>query len=469
LVASDAELSYQRLPEPVVRVLRVLAEAGYEAALVGGVVRDRLRGGEIANEQEWDAATSARPEEVAALLAGATWENRFGTVTVVGTPMVEITSYRTEGGYRDRRRPDDVRFGASLAEDLARRDFTINAMAWIPIDLDAGRGRVVDPFDGVGDLRAGVLRTVGEPRERFDEDALRLIRAARFAGRFGLAIDPATEAAIRDLAPTLASVSAERLRDELLRILDDVKPSRALRLLERLELLAVILPEVAALRGVPQSKAVPGDALDHTLAAVDSARTGDRAARLAVLLHDIGKASTRAGGHFIGHERVGAEQAALALHRLRVPRSLVADVVQAIGQHMYAYDASWTDAAVRRFIRRVGEPRLPLLFSLRRADNAASGAGDAGEQNQAELERRVAAQLSSSPDLLMRHRLAIDGNDLQEALGIEPGPRIGRLLDALTEAVLDDPSRNRRDLLLDLARELDAQPVTGRTATDADG
>src|SRR5688500_17416918 len=289
--------------------------------------------------------------------------------------MVEITSYRTEGGYRDRRRPDDVRFGASLSEDLARRDFTINAMAWIPTDLEAGRGRVVDPFGGERDLRAGLLRTVGEPRERFDEDALRLIRAARFAGRFGLAIDPPTEAAIRDLAPTLATVSAERMRDELLRILDDAMPSRALRLLERLDLLPLLLPELAALRGVPQSKAVPGDALDHTLAAVDAAPAGHRPARLAALLHDIGKASTQAGGHFIGHERVGAEQAAAVLHRLRVPRSTVADVMHAIEQHMYAYDASWTDAAVRRFIRRVGEPRLPLLFALRRADNAASGAG----------------------------------------------------------------------------------------------
>ncbi|HEX7197202.1 MAG TPA: HD domain-containing protein [Candidatus Limnocylindria bacterium] len=468
-MAPQPELTYERLPEPVVGVLRALVAAGHEAALVGGVVRDRMRGVEISRDQEWDAATSARPEEVAALLPGATWENRFGTVTVVGAPMVEITSYRTEGGYRDRRRPDEVRFGASLEEDLARRDFTINAMAWVPIALEAGRGRVVDPFGGMRDLRGGVLRTVGDPRERFGEDALRLLRAARFAGRFRLVIDPPTEAAIRELAPTLASVSAERLRDELLRILADAIPSRALRLLEQLELLPLVLPELAELRGVPQSKAVPGDALDHALAAVDAAPADDRAARLASLLHDIGKASTGAGGHFIGHERVGAEQAAAALRRLRVPRGLAADVVHAIEQHMYAYDSTWTDAAVRRFIRRVGEPHLRLLFALRRADNAASGAGDAGDENQAELEGRIAAELSGSPDLLVRHRLAIDGNDLQRALGIEPGPRIGRLMDGLTEAVLDDPSRNRPELLVELAREMDAQTVTERTATDADG
>jgi tRNA nucleotidyltransferase (CCA-adding enzyme) len=468
-LASDRELIFVDLPQPVVRVLRTLGDAGHEAVLVGGVVRDRLRGDLLRELDNWDAATSAAPEEVAALLPDATWENRFGTVTLVGRPAVEITSYRTEGAYRDRRRPDEVRFGASLEQDLARRDFTINAMAWMPIDLAAGRGRVVDPFDGTRDLEAGVLRTVGEARDRFDEDALRLVRAARFAGRFGLAIEPATEAALRELAPTVTTVSAERIRDELLRILDDAAPSRALRILEALDLLPLILPELAALRGVPQAKVVPGDALDHVLASVDAAPAADRALRLAALLHDVGKATTLADGHFIGHDRVGAELAAGALHRIRMPGALAAPAVGAIRHHMYAYDASWTDAAVRRFIRRVGEPRLPLLFALRRADNAASGVGPAGEESQAELERRIGLELARSPDLLIRNRLAIDGNDIQRELGIEPGPRIGAILDRLMELVLDDPARNRRDELLPLARQLDGQAVTERTGAGADG
>ena len=468
-MASDRELIFVDLPQPVVRVLRTLGDAGHEAVLVGGVVRDRLAGDRGRALDDWDAATSGRPEQVAALFPDATWENRFGTVTLLGHPTVEITSYRTEGGYRDRRRPDEVRFGASLGDDLARRDFTINAMAWVPTDLDAGRGRVVDPFGGARDLEAGLLRTVGEPAERFDEDALRLVRAARFAGRFGLAIDPATEAAIRELAPTVMTVSAERIRDELLRILDDAVPSRALRLLEELGLLLLILPEVAALRGVPQSKIVPGDALDHVLASVDAAPAGDPALRLAALLHDVGKATTLADGHFIGHDRVGADLAAGALHRLRVPGAVAAPAVGAIRHHMYAYDDSWTDAAVRRFIRRVGEPRMPLLFALRRADNVASGVGLAGEANQAELERRIAIELARSPDLLIRNRLAIDGHDLQRELGIERGPRIGRILDRLMEAMLDDPSRNRRDELLALARQVDSQPVPGRTRAGTDG
>ena len=446
------ELLFPDLPERVVRVLATLRDAGHEVALVGGVVRDRLLGLEHAGE--WDAATSARPEEVVALFEGATWENRFGTVTIGANPRVEITSYRAEGTYRDRRRPDEVRFGVSLTEDLARRDFTINAMAWLPLDLDARRGIVVDPFGGQEDLDARILRAVGEPRERFAEDVLRLIRAARFAGRLDLAIDPATEVAIRELAPTVVTVSAERVRDELLRILArDPTPSRAIELLERLGLLNVILPEVAALRGVPQAKAVPGDALDHSLRAVDAAPAGKPPAeRLAALLHDLGKAETLRAGHFIGHEKVSARLASEVLRRLRVPRALSERVIGAVRHHMYAYDPSWTDAAVRRFVRRLERVDRKLLFALHRADNVASGVGPEGEANQAELEARIAEQVAAEPDLLVERRLALDGHDLQRELGMTPGPEIGAVLDRLTEIVLEDPSQNRRDVLLDHAR-----------------
>ena len=446
------ELVYPSVPDRVSHVLRTLADAGHEVALVGGVVRDRLLG--LDHRGDWDGATAARPEEVVALFEGATWENRFGTVTIGADPAVELTSYRAEGAYRDRRRPDEVRFGVSLTEDLARRDFTINAMAWLPIDLDAGRGRLVDPHGGQSDLEARLLRAVGDPRERFAEDALRLIRAARFAGRFDLAIETATEAAIREQAATVRHVSAERVRDELLRILDrDPTPSRALTLLERLGLLVVVLPEVAALRGIPQAKAVPGDALDHSLRAVDAAQASEPPVlRLAALLHDIGKARTLHDGHFIGHERVSAEMAAEVLRRLRVPRALSERIVGVVRHHMYDYEPAWTDAAVRRFVRRLGEVDRELLFDLRRADNAASGVGPAGDENQAELEARIAAQVSAEPELLVDHRLAIDGYDLQRELGLEPGPEIGAVLDRLTELVLDDPSQNRRDLLLAHAR-----------------
>lgn len=444
----DRELTFEVLPEPVVRVLSTIADAGHEVALVGGCVRDRLLGIPVV---DWDAATSARPEEVAALFEDATWENRFGTVTIGRSPAVEVTSYRAEAGYRDQRRPDDVRFGISLTDDLARRDFTVNAMAWLPTDLAAGKGLVLDPVGGAADLADRLLKTVGDPRQRFGEDALRLMRAARFAGRFEMAIEAETEAAIVELAPTVATVSSERVRDELLRILRlDPRPSRALVALERLGLLKVILPELAALRGIPQAKAVPGDALDHTLRAVDAARVE---ARLAALLHDLGKATTLADGHFIGHDKVGADVAATVLARLRVPSSLAARTVGAVREHMYAYDDAWTDAAVRRFIRRTAYVDRALLFALRRADNAASGVGSNGEENQAELEARIARELERQPELLLHRRLAIDGHDLQRELGLEPGPEIGAVLDRLIEAVLDDPALNEASTLLELARQ----------------
>jgi len=456
-VPPPPELVIPDLPAPVRDVLAALAAAGHEAALVGGSVRDRLLG--LPHPGDWDVATAARPEEVAALFPGATWENRFGTVTVGRHPAVEVTSYRTEGGYRDRRRPDEVRFGVSLADDLARRDFTINAVAWMPEDLASGRGRVVDLHGGAADLQARVLRTVGDPRDRFGEDALRLIRAVRFASRFDLGLDPATEEAIVELAPTVAAVSGERVRDEIGRILRlDDTPSRAFATLERVGLLEVILPELAALRGIPQAKAVPGDALDHTLAAVDAAPVDDEAdMRWTALLHDLGKATTLADGHFIGHESVGADLARKVMERLRMPRGRTDRIAGAIEMHMYNYEPGWTDAAVRRFIRRTDVVDRELLFALRRADNAASGAGRAGEENQGELERRVAAALEEEPELLRHRRLAVDGNDLQAELGLAPGPEVGRILGRLADHALDDPSVNRRPTLLALAREIAAE------------
>lgn len=450
-MAPDRELVIGDIPSDVAGVLQTLGAAGHEAVLVGGCVRDSLLGVAIA---DWDAATSARPQEVAELFGQATWENRFGTVTVHGTPDVEVTSYRAESAYRDLRRPDDVRFGVSLADDLARRDFTINAMAWLPLDLPHGRGRLIDSFDGQADLDARILRAVGDPRQRFAEDALRLVRAARLAGRFDLDIEPATRAAIVEMAPGAASVSGERLGDELLRMLGDPVPSRAVGWLERLGLLVVILPELAALRGVAQHKRVAGDALDHTLRAVDVAPPdGPRDLRLATLLHDLGKATTGRDGHFLGHAAVGAGLAGDVLRRLRFGRERADRIIAVIEHHMYDYRPEWTDAAVRRFIRRTHRTDRELLFALRRADAVGSGeAHGVADAWQAEIESRVAAELAGQPELLMHRRLAIDGDDLQRELGLEPGPQIGALLERLTELVLDDPTRNERTTLLELAR-----------------
>lgn len=460
-MADARELTIEDLPQTVVDVLSTLTDAGHDAVLVGGAIRDRLLGVEHA---DWDAATSAHPEEVAGLLPGSAWANRFGTVTAVGSPSVEVTSFRSEGPYADARRPEHVAFGVPLEADLARRDFTINAIAWRPTDLAARRGVLVDPFDGQGDLERRVLRAVGDPRERFAEDALRLIRGPRLASRYGLSIEPATEAAIIELADSVAGLSGERVRDELLRMLAlDERPSRALALLERLGMLSVILPELSALRGVPQSKRVPGDALDHTLLAVDAAPPEDPDLRLATLLHDLGKATTLRDGHFIGHEEVGADLAAVVLDRLRMPRARISRIVGVVRHHMYAYEATWTDAAVRRFIRRLGDTDRDLLFALRRADDRASGIGPGGEAIQAELERRIATELEREPGLLVHRRLAIDGDDLQRELGMAPGPELGALLEHLTELVLEEPARNEPATLLELARA--ARSVPGRTAS----
>jgi tRNA nucleotidyltransferase (CCA-adding enzyme) len=439
------------LPAAVAAVLHGLRQGGDEAVLVGGCVRDLVHGEQPA---DWDVATSAPPETVAGRFPGATWENPFGTVTVLdpgGGRGIEVTTYRVEAGYRDQRRPDEVRWGRSLADDLARRDFTINAMAWLPDDLAAGTGRLVDPFGGAADLEAGLLRAVGDPDARFGEDALRLLRAVRLATRFGLRLDPATEVAIRVHAPEAAGLSGERVRDELMRILAGATPpSGAFELMERLRLLAALLPELAALRGIPQAKPLAGDALDHSLRTADALPASDPVLRLAGLLHDVGKATTLADGHFLHHDRDGALVAEQVLLRLRAPRAEVTRVGRLVRHHMFAYTHEWTDAAVRRFVRRVGVDLLPDLFALRAADDVASGVEEP-PTGWRELRERVAAVAG---DPLEAGHLAISGDDLIAELGIAPGPPIGRLLAALLEAVLEDPGLNSRDRLLELARAM---------------
>ncbi|MBA3689138.1 MAG: CCA tRNA nucleotidyltransferase [Chloroflexi bacterium] len=439
------------LPPALAAVLDALRHGGDEAVLVGGSVRDLVRGDKPA---DWDVATSAPPETVAALFPGATWENPFGTVTVrdpAGGRGIEVTTYRVEVGYRDQRRPDEVRWGRLLADDLARRDFTINAMAWLPDETADGSGRLVDPYGGAGDLEAGLLRAVGDPDERFNEDALRLLRAVRLATRFELRIDPPTEVAIRANAPKAAGLSGERVRDELTRILAGAAPpSHAFGLMERLGLLEVLLPELVALRGVLQAKRLEGDALDHSLRTADALPATDPVLRLAGLLHDLGKATTLADGHFLHHDRDGAVLAELVLQRLRAPRAEVTRVGRLVRHHMFAYTPDWTDAAVRRFVRRVGVDLLPDLFALRAADDVASGVEEPPGGWRV-LRERVAAVAN---DPLEAQQLAMTGDDLVAQLQIPPGPAIGRLLAALLDAVLEDPTLNSREQLLALARAM---------------
>ena len=437
----------EAVPAAVVDLLNALWASGHAAYVVGGSLRDTVLGRPA---YDWDLATDALPEETLEVFPDAAYENAFGTVAVRGDgPEYQITTFRSDHDYADFRRPHRVEFGVSLDADLARRDFTVNAMAWgaQPGDPPA----LHDPFDGARDVGARLLRAVGEPRARFEEDALRMLRAVRLATTLGFAIEAATLAAIRAAAPLAAHLSGERIATELGKILGADRPSVGLRLLAETGLLDAVLPELAAQAGVPQNK-VPGEDLwDHTVRTVDAA-PNHPIVRLAALLHDVGKPSTQADGHFYGHETEGAEQARALLERLHEPRLVTDRVTHLVRQHMFRYEPSWTDSAVRRFIGKVGRDALDELFALREADNEGSGLDRTADALD-ELRARVAAELEAGP-VLDRSALAIDGDDLMAELGLRPGRTLGRVLDGLLQRVIDDPSLNEAPTLLLLARDL---------------
>ena len=435
------------VPADVGELLRELWAAGHAAWVVGGSLRDLLLGRQAT---DWDLATDALPDETREVFPDSVYENLFGTVAVRrGGTDYEITTLRSDHDYADFRRPHRVEFGASLEADLARRDFTVNAIAW---GAEAGDPPdLVDPFDGLSDLRGRLLRAVGEPAARFEEDALRMIRAVRLAASLDFEIEAATLGAIAERAHLVGHLSGERIAAELGKVLATDKPSVGLRLLESTGLLRHISPDLAAQRGVPQNK-VPGEDLwDHTVRCVDAA-TPNPIVRLAALVHDIGKPATQADGHFRGHEVLGAQQATDLLERLHEPRRVVERVAHLVRHHMFRYEANWTDAALRRFIAKVTPDAIDELFALREADNAGSGLPRTADGLD-ELRRRIREELDRGP-ILDRSALRIDGDDLIRELGMEPGPRLGRVLDALLERVIEDPSLNDAPTLLLLAREL---------------
>jgi putative nucleotidyltransferase with HDIG domain len=413
---------------------------------VGGSLRDVLLGRAPA---DWDLTTDARPERVQALFPGSLYENRFGTVVVrQGGAQYEITTFRRDATYSDFRHPDAVEFGDSIEQDLARRDFTVNAMAW------GGKPGTppayVDPFGGAADLERRLLRTVGDPDERFREDALRMVRAVRLAATLEFEVEAGTLAAIGRGSNLVGHVSGERLLAELLKLLGAGRPSVGLRLMADTGLLGVIAPDLARQRGLSQNKIAGEDLWAHTLRTVDAA-PNRQVVRLAALLHDAGKPDTLADGHFHGHESVGAAMARDLLARLHAPRLLQERVAHLVMHHMFAYRPDWSDAAVRRFIRKVGPACVSDLLALRAADNEGSGqAADAGHLT--ELGSRIAIELASDA-VLSRRELAVDGDDLMTELGLPQGRILGRLLDDLTERVVAEPALNDRAILLDLARQ----------------
>ena len=367
--------------------------------------------------------------------------------------VYEITTFRSDHEYADFRRPHRVEFGDLIELDLARRDFTFNAMAW------GGRAGdppgFLDPYGGLADVEARVLRAVGEPRARFEEDALRMVRAVRLAATLEFGIEASTLAAIGARSALVAHLSGERIAAELDKLLAAPLPSVGLRLMSETGLLAPISAELAAQRGIPQNKVPDEDLWDHTLRTVDAAPAGRPVGRLAALLHDIGKPATFAEGHFLGHDAVGARLAGLFLDRLRSPRAVRERVVALVGLHMFSYEPNWSDAAVRRFIGRMGalgDSALDELLALREADNVGSGLPpEAGGLDA--LRARIAAELAADV-VLDRRGLVVDGADLISELGLSQGPLLGRILDALLERVIVDPALNERPTLLLLAQAM---------------
>ena len=439
------------VPKDVERVVDTLIAKGFEAFVVGGCVRDALRG---VDPQDWDVATSARPEEIQRLFTRSLYTNRFGTVVVSsGAHEIEVTTYRVDAGYADHRRPEAVAFTESLHEDLARRDFTMNAMAWRPTPSG---GELVDPFDGRADLEAKLVRAVGDPAERFTEDALRMLRAVRFATVLRMRIEPRTADATQANAGLAATLSGERIQQELNKILLAGRPSTGIRLLSDLGLLAVLCPELEVCKTIPQDKAVAQDVFEHSLITVD-ATPPDLVLRLAGLFHDVGKPETFADGHFHQHEFVGEAITRRVLKRWKYPKDRVAAVTHLIRHHMFWYQADWTGSAVRRFIRKVGLDVIPDLFALRRADNIGSGMRAPRMYALEDLWTRVQGEIERST-AFSPHDLEVDGSDVMRELGIGPGPEVGRVIALVFERVLDDPDLNARDRLLPLIREIGATP-----------
>lgn len=447
------------VPQAVLLVCGELQEDGHQAFVVGGAPRDILLGRPV---HDWDVATSATPEQVqAAFRRTVPTGLKHGTVTVLiktdwseTEEHIEVTTFRGDQGGEDGRHPDSVVFVKTAEEDLARRDFTMNALA-----MDATTGAMVDPFGGRKDIERRVIRAVGDPNARFAEDGLRVMRAVRFAATLGFELDPATKAAIPAALPTFRKVSAERIRDELVKMLAAPKPSVGVELMRETGLLAEVLPELLPLVGMEQNHFHAFDGWQHTMVALDAAAPD---VRFAALIHDVGKPRTRepkedAPGEFSfhGHDAISAQMADEIMRRLKFSneeREFVCNLVQ----HHMAFvrqRSAWTPSAVRRFIRKVGAENMEPLLRLRAADIAGNGIPSrTHEEETSELRAKIDAEMSK-PLVTKARGLAVSGKDIMEVLGCKPGPVVGKVLRALEERVLDDPDLNAAARLREMIPE----------------
>lgn len=429
----------QQIPPVVLDISRRLMGKGYQAFIVGGALRDSLLGQQA---QDWDVATDARPEDIHELFSDMTrFDLKHGTVTLVFRKRhCEVTTYRGSGGY-----------GASIEGDLSHRDFTFNAMAY-----DITNKRIIDPFGGKEDMTRNVVRAVLNPIERYKEDPLRMMRAIRFSLQLGYSIEPDTLMAIHFMARAIDRVAQERVRDEFLRILTVKKPSVGFSLMRKTGLLKGILPELLEGYRKRQNNYHKYTIYRHTMETVDSIEN-DPLLRLSALFHDVAKPRVRkkADGRwrFFGHAEASAELTKEIMLRLRFSNEWIDRVTHLVAHHMFDYKKELSDKAVRRFIKRIGKGNIDDIIRLRKADDLAHGPGRIDENEIEGFRSRVNAQIKKSYPLSISD-LTVDGNDVMIVLGLETGPKVGKVLNRLLEVVIEKPEHNQRDKLMEILKDM---------------
>lgn len=449
------------IPPVVLKTAKTLENKGFTAYVVGGSLRDLLLG---RTPKDWDLATNAKPAEIEASFPKTFYNNSFGTVTVVNEEEtdetlknIEITPFRLEGKYSDFRHPDEVTFSEHIEDDLKRRDFTINAIAY-----RTETGEWLDPFGGIKDLKDNLLRAVGEAEERFNEDPLRIMRAARLATELNLKIEEETEQALKKMAPLLDKIAQERIRDEFTALLMSKEPMKGLKLLIELGIMPYVIRETLEGVGVEQNGDHIYDVWEHTVRVVQHAADRDWPlhVRLAALFHDIGKPATRRFSEekkdytFYGHEVVGARMAKKIMERLKFPVKLTETVEKLVRNHMFFSDIDKiTLSAVRRIVAKVGEENVWDLMKVRACDRIGMGRPKEAPYRLRKYESMIEEAMRAPTSVGM---LKIDGGDVIRETGEKPGPRIGFILHALLEEVLDNPDLNTKETLLEKAKELAA-------------
>lgn len=456
------------LKEEVLNIYKKIKETGFEVFFVGGCVRNTLLGKAI---KDWDLTTNATPIQIQAIFQDSFYDNQFGTV---GIPFkkegekpdletknyIEITTFRKEKGYKDLRHPESIEWGKSIEDDLSRRDFTINAIA---LKLTTKDQRLttefIDPFNGQNDLKNKLIRAVGNADERFKEDALRLMRAIRFAAQLGFNIEEKTIKSILRDAKLISYVSKERVRDELLKILASSHPYEGIKLLDDTGMLEIIIPELSLGKGVSQER--PGrhhkdDVFTHNLLSLKYCPAKDPLVRLAALIHDIGKPQAKSFDEqnlviFYNHEVVSAKISREISDRLRLSKKQKEKIYTLVRWHMFTIDEKITDAAIRRFIRRVGVENVKDMIDLRIGDRLGGGTQTAESWRLKKFKERLGRQLNPPFSI---NDMAVDGNDVMRELNIKPGPKVGQILQQLFEEVDEDLSKNNREYLVKRIKEL---------------